>query len=603
MPLTYGFRQYPPRAQLYTHPFTGATIATPVLDLVTDQTGVGTLADRSGYGNNGTVVGDPTGARGVFADAQKLDGVNSYVNCGSLASLDIASDISASIWVSTKSLAALSYLFSKNDGWFTGWSFRVNNATGLLTANFNAGSSVSSTNGIGTNRLAHAGFTVKSNVCRVFLDGLQEGRGAVTMTDDGWADLYVGANIGPASYFPGSVELPQEWNGAISPEQMYRNYLQAENAPILHETLETYPATPVAKATGAMCGPFRVASNSMSILIDSDGRHWMYGSGAGVYSFANLLLPQPFSYGTFECSFIRSTVGSGTDIFLIWHDNAAAGINGYGLGFTSGGMCTMYRYAGGGVAAVPFSVPLVLAIETRYQCRVVRRPGGVWSVYIKGGVYTDWMMVVGGVVDNTYTLSNSYFGPYIYQNSRITEIRYLYCGVRPPSAPFEISTSGYGGVMSGGIPWTAFSGAGVLFVPKDLDWTKFEFGVYKGADANVLDTCFVASEIGGTTFANQNGYCLRLAADESIQLIRMDAGVETLITSTAAGFIAITTEYTITITHNGTTNAYDFFISGGGYASGTSIGIAATLGIHVSGNYVTWDCDAGDRVSAPAFSG
>jgi hypothetical protein len=172
---------------------------------------------------------------------------------------------------------------------------------------------------------------------------------------------------------------------------------------------------------------------------------------------------------------------------------------------------------------------------------------------------------------------------------------------RPASFPWEFSTGTYGGLVSGSTVWMRCNSAGVTYLPKDLDWQTCIFKLYKGADANVTDVLFVASEIGGTTVANQNGYVLRLAADESVQLIRTSGGVEAAPTAqTAAGSVSITTEYEFKILHNGTTNAYEFYIMGGAYATWTLM-FAATLGIHVTSNYHVTDLDGDDRTTAPQF--
>jgi hypothetical protein len=403
---------------------------------------------------------------------------------------------------------------------------------------------------------------------------------------------------------PGLIELPQEWNGALSPEQVYRNYLLAKDVPIYYDTFESYAVTPVAKAVGSKCGPYRVDSGSFNIVADAAGKKWIQYNANGTAS-----MQQESAYGTFEFDMNVVYGANVMQVMLIASvpgSYTATGQNGYMLWISTLGAVYISQINAGGIFASPYtSANGAVASGTEYRFRVVRRVGGQWAVYVKGGAYPDFCALSGAtpVTSNTHTTS-AYSSISLYiASQRVSNIRTSLVCERPSSFPWEFSTGSYTGIISGSTPWMrAGGGAGnVTYLPKDLDWQTLTFGLYRGSGSSVTDVCFVASEIGGTTFANQNGYCLRLAADESVQLIRMDAGVETLIATTAAAYVANTTEYQIKITHNGTTNAYDFFIMGGAYADWTSMGLGATLGIHTSSNYVTWDLDQGDRTSAPQF--
>lgn len=404
-----------------------------------------------------------------------------------------------------------------------------------------------------------------------------------------------------------TVEQPQLWNGAISPEQVYRNYLAAKDVPIYYDTFESYAVTPVAKSVGARCGPYRVLSNSLSVVVDAAQQHWVQGGGGGVSQW-----PENDAYGTYEFDF-RKEQDATTEVYLILGNTDAAWNaatqNGYAFRFTAVNHEIQFWRVTGGAFAVALLITGAgyISLDTSYRIRAVRRISGVWSIYIKGGAFVDWTLItptapyVQPSGDNTY--KDGLFHAMAFDSpSKVSGITRLRVCERPASFPWEFSTGTYAGVVSGSTIWMRCATAGVTFLPKDLDWTSCTFGLYKGADANVTDVCFVTSEIGGTTFANQNGYCLRASADERLQLIRMDAGVETLIAQTAAAYVALTTEYQIKITHNGTTNAYDFLIRGGAYADWTVTGLAAVLGIYTSSNYFTNDLDAGDRVTAPSFA-
>jgi hypothetical protein len=603
VPLTYGFCSPPPKAQVYKNPFTGAVIATPVLDIVTMPALPGVYIDRSGYGNNAGIVGTCPVRHGVFDTALTLAGrAADYLNCGSAASLDIGGNISAGTWLYSKG-AALAAIMSKAGG-ALGWGLFLDAAGQIFVYFYSGGATWLQGVDTARNKWSHVFFTVQGTVGRAFLDGLQNVRGTVGMSDSP-ADVLILSNSGFP--FTGSMELLQEWNGAISPEAVYRNYLEASKVPIYYDTFSGYPVSPAALGVGARCGPYRVLSNSLSVVADASDKHWVQGGGGGVTQW-----PENNAYGTVEFDF-RKEQDASSEVYLLFGsmDGAwnAAAQNGYALRFTAvNHELQFWDILGGALTTLRTGTDVAfLALNTSYRFRVVRRPDNMWTFYVKGGTYTDWTLVtpvvpyVNPVLDSIFT-TGPFHAMALDSPSKVSGITRLRTCVRPPSVPWEFSTGTYAGLVSGSTVWTRCVTAGVTYLPKDLDWTRCEIGVYKGADANVTDFCFVASEIGGTTFANQNGYCLRVSADERLQLIRMDAGAETLIAQTAAAYVANTTEYRVRINHDGIAHAYSFEILGGAYADWTAVSaISAVLGIHVTSNYMTWDLDAADRIAAPSF--
>jgi hypothetical protein len=606
--LTYGFRQYPPRAQTYLHPFTGAVIATPVLDLSSVRGPAG-YADKSPTGANGAPIGAPCNARGVFDEAVKLGGVNDYLNCGTPAGLDITGDISILAWANPYSNAFQALVSKAAAAANRGWALILWNDGTVAMLDSTAPAWCLATVGTptATRRFNHVCGTKQGTIYRSFVDGLQAARvaGNAAFVASPADNCTVGFEPIPR-YFTGLIELPQVWSGALSPEQVYRNYLAAKDVPIYYDTFESYPVTLVAKTVGSVCGPFRVLSNSLSVTVDVHGQHWVQGATGGVNSEGIAQWPEDDGFGVWEFDVYKDDATSNLYYMLLNSSQQSvygAAANGYLFGAFADGSGAVMRWTAGAFAAnaVSWGAGLISA-DTLYRFRVVRRVGGQWAVYVKGGAYPDFTMLSTPGVDNTY-VGGQYHGPYLFNTDRISSIMRNRVCERPASFPWEFSTGTYAGVVSGSTIWMRCLTAGVTYLPKDLDWTSCTFGLYKGADANVTDVCFVASEIGGTTFANQNGYALRASADERLQLIRMSGGIETLLAETAPAFVAITTEYEIKIAHNGLTHAYDFLIRGGAYADWTATGLAYTLGIYTSSAYFVNDLDADDRVTAPSFGG
>jgi hypothetical protein len=584
MPLVYGFRMYPPRAAIYAHPFSGVAIATPALDLLMRQDNL-YVPDRSGYGNNGLCV-RCLGAQALFDGGQKFDGLaTQYIDCGSAASLDITQDISAGAWVYSRG-GLLENVMAKADGVANGWALFVN-GFGQVMAYFYAGGGafVAGANSV-RKGWSHVWMSVKSNVCRVFADGLQEARGAVTMSDFAAGSLVLSW---PTFPFTGTQELDQVFSGALSPEQIYRKYLEARDVPIYLDDFSSYPVDPAPKAAGAMCGPFRVYDGTHQVTVDAAGKHWVSRVTAGTVG-----RQVEGAYGLWEFDF---NVTLPADILIALMASVfgpaavSAAQNGYWLHVNVNGAIIAYLVTAGGVAAMGFgSVNGVVASATDYSLRVVRRAGGQFALYIKGGAYPDWTLIGPAAsgsnpfVDNTHTTATWFGATFSATAQKISNIKRLVVCERPASFPWEFLSGTWAGIVSGTTVWARCIIAGALFTPKDLDWQTMVCKLYKGADANVTDLLFVASEIGNTLVATQNGYCLRLAADESVKLLRVSGGIETELATTAAAYVALTTEYEFKITRVWWTLMF-----------------GATLGIYTASNFTNWDLDADDRATAPTY--
>ena len=600
----YGFRCYPPRAQQVNHAFSGVAIAIPALDLLMRQDN-GLVTDRTSYGNNGVCSGC-VGARGVFDEGQKFDGVNDTINCGSNPSLDIAQDISASCWVKMLVQMALSILMIKTNG-VLGWYMGLNAAGRPQIFFYNGGATVGGGGGTDqtTGRWAHLGFAVAGTVARLFVDGLEFARGAVVMSDSGVSSLYIASAAGGGNFLTGLVELPQEWSGALSPEQFYRNYLLAKDVPIYLDDFSEYPVDFAAKAAGAMCGPFRLFANTARITVDSGGQKWI-NAGALANTDMAAQWAEPAGYGMWEFDVVKTSAGTQVFFMPILSTNGAytaATQNAYMFLWFVNGAVGLARITAGVIVSFFNTSALGFATNgTKYRVRIVRRVGGRWCVYIKGGVYPDFVLTASPEVDNTHT-TGQFFGALLQDvNDKLSNMLYSRVCERPASFPWEFLSGTYGGVVSGSTVWANCLTAGVLYQPKDLDWQTAIFGIRKAA-ATTADILFVASEIGDAGVANQNGYLLRFdGATGIISLCRTTGGVVAVIAATAAAFFAVNTEYQIKVTRDWTTNGYDVFIRGGAYADWVSTGLAAVLGIYVSSNYTNWNLTANDRITAPTFA-
>lgn len=76
-----------------------------------------TALDRSGAGNNGTLVNGPTRVRGKIGQGLSFDGTDDYIDAGNPASLRITGSMTISVWIKATSFPGLddNYILTKND--------------------------------------------------------------------------------------------------------------------------------------------------------------------------------------------------------------------------------------------------------------------------------------------------------------------------------------------------------------------------------------------------------------------------------------------------------------------------------------------------------
>lgn len=128
----------------------------------------------------------------------------------------------------------------------------------------------------------------------------------------------------------------------------------------------------------------------------------------------------------------------------------------------------------------------------------------------------------------------------------------------------------------------------------------WEYWLRNPVKTRVHSTQIVASEIGGPTATNQNGYDIRVAANNSIKLVRSDNGVATVIMSTVADYVSEDTWYGIKVTRS-SAGEFIVYIRGGSFGN-DYVQIVADSGTnpitdttHTTSNYLSFDTDNDDE--------
>ncbi len=165
-----------------------------------DETSGTIAADSSGYGNNGTLVGDPQWVPGMIEGALELDGSGDYVNCGASTVFQIQDQITMACWIKVARFTTnWSTIISKGDT-----SYRLSRSGE-------------------TGNAIHMGVQGTSSSPYQWFDG------TVTVTDNQWhhvAGVYNGAHA--MIYIDGVLDTTQAATGQINASN-YELYI-GENA-------------------------------------------------------------------------------------------------------------------------------------------------------------------------------------------------------------------------------------------------------------------------------------------------------------------------------------------------------------------------------------
>lgn len=140
------------------------------------------------------------------------------------------------------------------------------------------------------------------------------------------------------------------------------------------------------------------------------------------------------AHGTFEMDFYKSDAGTYVYALISSNENKlSASQQSYSIGIDNQqrvffGRANSNTFLNNILARTTANY---VAINTWYKFRITRTTTGVFTIYIKGGAFTDWTLVstTGGsgtnpVTDNTYTKSN-YLVVNLGTNDRITNIKLL----------------------------------------------------------------------------------------------------------------------------------------------------------------------------------
>ena len=194
-----------------------------------------TAYDRSGNGNNGTLVNTPTRIIGKLGQALSFDGVNKYVDGGNPSSLNFGAnqDFSIGMWMRTTSSPGSNKPLAKSnvDTPGVGWGmYQAGSAVFLKIADGTSVKYEQSVGPINDGKWHHVFFTIsRSGNCTRYLDGTSVG----TAGCSSWAatdltnavNLKFGVNGVGNGYWNGALDDVRIYNRALSPAEVKELYL------------------------------------------------------------------------------------------------------------------------------------------------------------------------------------------------------------------------------------------------------------------------------------------------------------------------------------------------------------------------------------------
>jgi len=188
----------------------------------------GTANDNSTYNNDGTISG-ATSATGKFGNALGFDGSNDYVNCGTGASLNIATQVTIEAW-----------LYLTGGGWMgvvsKGESTSIKDQNYVL---FLGSTTPHLGFGDGTNYREFTGTAIatgwhhivaviaSSTDMRIYVDGIQQSgtyAGTATTLTPNTKKCLIGADSTTAEFFNSIIDEVRIWNRALSAEEINASY-------------------------------------------------------------------------------------------------------------------------------------------------------------------------------------------------------------------------------------------------------------------------------------------------------------------------------------------------------------------------------------------
>jgi glucose/arabinose dehydrogenase len=187
-----------------------------------DEANGGTLYDRSGSGNDGTVSGAAWTGSGKHGGGLLFDGVNDMVTIPDAAALDFGNRFTLEAWVNPSLLGAnwRTVVMKERPGGMLYSLYAFSKRTGFPLAQAHLGGAEQNTNGTAAPPVGawtHLASVYDGSALRLYVNGVQAGTRAVTGTlVNSASPLRIGGNSLWNEYFNGQIDDVRLYNRALS---------------------------------------------------------------------------------------------------------------------------------------------------------------------------------------------------------------------------------------------------------------------------------------------------------------------------------------------------------------------------------------------------
>ncbi|MBI5046738.1 LamG domain-containing protein, partial [Candidatus Micrarchaeota archaeon] len=213
---------------------TNYSIYDPTLVLMFNFDNVSSLGDNetyaidtSQYGNNGTFTNGPVYDQGRYDSALSFDGIDSYVDLGADSSLNIANNLSISLWMKTSD-ASYEFIVGGYN------SNSPNNGYGLVKSGVTSnklsiwlgGPSWITGSTTVTDEVWHyVTVVVSGTTANLYVDGNLDATGAITGLASYGGNKYLGRYTGAGDYyFNGTMDEVRIYNRSLSVDEITQQY-------------------------------------------------------------------------------------------------------------------------------------------------------------------------------------------------------------------------------------------------------------------------------------------------------------------------------------------------------------------------------------------
>jgi len=274
----------------------------PVAHWDMDEGSGAKINDKSGNGNDGTLVNGPTWTQGKYGSALSFDGVNDYVDAGNQQNLQITGPITITAWVKTSNVTSYNGIVTKYyaENGKRGFALEFNpfNPTGgglrFIISRDGTSTSIVSTNEVSINEWEHIAATYDGSTMKLYVDGILKSNAnydaGIYNTSE---KLFLGRNVGYSS-LNGLLDDIKIYDYARTEEEIRLDY-NAGMAAHLGPSGKTCSEDPASCMDYGLVGNWDMDEGSGSVLNDNSGNSnhgtltngpkWTQGKSGGALQF------------------------------------------------------------------------------------------------------------------------------------------------------------------------------------------------------------------------------------------------------------------------------------------------------------------------------